>query len=96
MLNNYEEQVKEILMKYPETRGSDGKLYSIYLKKNMVGTPNVFLFFDNFASYGVAQMETVSRCRRKLQAKYPDLQADELVKNRRKEAQITFIDWSKL
>lgn len=74
--------VKGILEEYPDTRNSDNILYVRVCEQvgkehginiNKMSMP---FFLLNLKDYNMPQYETVGRCRRKLQAKYPELAAD--------------------
>lgn len=89
-----QDQVRNILEIYPITRGSDEKLYAVYLT-DKVGAVSVQHFFNNFSKYNVASFETVSRARRKVQEMYPRLKPPKEVLDKRDEAQGCFFDWAR-
>lgn len=69
---------KEILESMPHTRNSDHLLYEEYCKRVepsilSVSFKNVLHLIDHL---GISNIESVGRCRRKLQAKYPHLRAN--------------------
>lgn len=77
--------VKHVLETVPETRDSDNLLYLEVIKVisaekgvNLLGLP-MEQFFKQLTSHTIPSIETVGRCRRKLQEKYPELRANEIV-----------------
>lgn len=90
------ELVKAILTENPETRNSDRLLYveltKYYSEKfnfDIGGFPfsSVLLNLD---SWGLPEIETVGRCRRKLQRDYPELRANDTVEGFRTVRQEEF------
>lgn len=88
-LNTTTNLVKGILEEYPDTRNSDNILYVRVCEQigrehginiNKMSMP---FFLLNLKDYNMPQYETVGRCRRKLQAEYPELQADANVEAQR-------------
>lgn len=88
-LNTTTNLVKGILEEYPDTRNSDNILYVRVCEHigrehginiNKMSMPFSLL---NLKDYNMPQYETVGRCRRKLQAEYPELQADANVEAQR-------------
>lgn len=89
-LKQLETEIKVILETLEKTRSDDMYLYQIYCTKHDCGNADRFqlIFLDkNFRKENaISGFESVSRCRRKLQAKYPWLQNDEA--KRKREEQI--------
>ncbi|MBR6613138.1 MAG: hypothetical protein IKK84_00035 [Clostridia bacterium] len=79
-----EKQVEELLKKYPDTRRDDMCLYYWYCR-DRVGCLSNDVFTKLFElsyirkAYGVKSYSSVSRARRKVQAKHPELKDIEAV-----------------
>ena len=86
-LKELEPVVKEILKNKPATRGDDDLLYVYVLDKmqlNLSGY-SVTSFLLNYRKMGVPTIETIGRCRRKIQEKDESLKpTPEIVLNRKK------------
>lgn len=96
-IRTIQEEVEEILVKNPEARDSDEKLYGIYLN-GKIGLESAIVFFLTYsAKYKdrVASFETVSRCRRKIQERNPRLAASKQVQAYRDELQGSFWDYNR-
>lgn len=94
-IRTVQEEVEEILVKNPEARDSDEKLYGIYLT-GKIGLESAIVFFLNYSARykdRVASFETVSRCRRKIQEKNPRLRASAAVQDFRNDMQSSFFDY---
>lgn len=78
--------VKEVLEENPETRKSDIKLIMEVFKRRGVNTS------ESFATLAVngqlAQMESITRARRKVQSDYPELKDDRTVELRAEREEI--------
>lgn len=89
--------VKEILIKSPKARNSDAYLYYKVIEKLNRGSSNKpfkeVLF--NLEEMGLPLYDTVTRARRKIQEKNPELQGDERVTKRRKENEEVFKEYSR-
>lgn len=72
-LKKLESEIYLILKEIPITRGDDHLLYTAYWSKTK---PEVSFidFWKNYKKYGASGYASVERCRRKLQAKFPELQ----------------------
>lgn len=83
--------VKEILVCDEKARNSDDYLYfcvlNLFAYKNNIDISRMTTpyFFKNKAELGFPPFESVRRARQKVQAKFPELSADEVVKGYRKE-----------
>lgn len=95
------ELVWEILATVPETRNSDNLLYIEVLKHyskefgfDIAGYPFASAL-KNLKSWGIPTIETVGRCRRKLQHDNPELAASCKVRCQRAERKAEFIDYAK-
>lgn len=93
--------VKEILETVPDTRDSDNLLYLEVIKHisndkgvNLLGLP-MEQFFRKLTQNQVPSIETVGRCRRRLQAQYPELRADEIVIGYRSEREEMFREYAR-
>lgn len=91
-LKNLTKLVKTVLEEYPATRDSDNLLYLVVCKQL---NPSVDLFpfgtvITNLESYGLPNIKSVERSRRRLQAKYPELSSTEKVKAMRSELEAEF------
>ena len=72
-LDTLESEIEFILSEHEKTRGDDMALYLVYLCNHDVGILKVFSDKSYRVSHGISSFESVSRCRRKLQEKYPEL-----------------------
>ena len=77
------DMVRVIMTADPKTRSCDNLLYIRFLDElsRVKGDVDylqmtVLQFFANISELGVPTIETVGRCRRKLQQEYPDLKAN--------------------
>lgn len=93
-IKKYENLVHSILLRHPATRGDDKLLYywvlseegynvGISLYRYLLGT-------NNFPNY-----DSISRARRKLQAKYPELRPPKGDQIRREEAEQEYIEYAR-
>lgn len=90
-------EVEEILVKNPEARDSDERLYGVYLT-GRIGLESAISFFLNFptAKYrDIASFQTISRLRRKVQEKHPELRASKIVEDGRDGRQGSFFDMAR-
>jgi len=74
-MRNYYEQVKGILTQYPASRDDDMLLYAIFLHKNRI-VHSYEKFYDVMAhakERGIPSYEGITRARRKVQEKEPNL-----------------------
>ena len=96
MLQTTEQLVYNALLTNKYARQDDFILYGVVLKNIGISlNDSIGSFLATAKKKGfVPSFETVSRCRRKLQANNPDL-VDEDVFAERKEAQERFKDWSR-
>lgn len=96
MIQTTEDIVYNALLTNRHARQDDFILYGVVLKNIGISlNDSLGSFLSTAKKRGfVPSFETVSRCRRKLQANNPDL-VDEDVFAERKEAQERFKDWSK-
>lgn len=99
-----EDEIKQILIDDPRTRNDDMYLYLTYFEKKVkdVGVANnVDAFYTCFhesmirKSYKIATFAAVTRCRRKIQEKCPEL-ASERAKKARAKKEEEFKDYARL
>ena len=89
--------VKEVLVTDPETRNSDQLLYiRVCESLNPIVTAKGFKdVMLNLKGFNLPSIETVGRCRRKLQAQYPDLRSTCKVQGYRDDLQMKFREYAK-
>ena len=96
-LRNTTKMVKYVLEKEPRTRNSDNLLWLEVIKlinQGVLRKPMAEVL-QNLNEYGLPSIETVGRCRRKLQAEHPELRAKKSVQCCRAEREEEFMEWSK-
>lgn len=86
--------VEEALISNPATRGDNFILYIEVLKKFVDTKMSLEAVFLNHKSLGIPSLETITRCRRKLQELNPTLRDQEADKIRANEKD-DFIEYSK-
>lgn len=89
--------VKHVLMSYPETRSNDKALYfhvCRIINRRALDVP-FGLVVLNLDEYSLPNHETVTRSRRKLQAEYPELSANEEVERNRLTQEQKFKKYAK-
>lgn len=96
-IDNVENLVKQALIKNKSARDDDHLLYIevVYIIDPALVNVNFVMNFKNARQLGLPPFESVSRARRKLQEKYPELRATSKVENARKEKQMEFEEYSK-
>lgn len=96
-IDNVENLVKQALIKNKSARDDDHLLYIevVYIIDPGLVNVNFMMNFKNARQLGLPPFESVSRARRKLQEKYPELRATSKVENARKEKQMEFEEYSK-
>lgn len=96
-IDNVEKLVKQALIKNKSARDDDHLLYIevVYIIDPGLVNVNFMMNFKNARQLGLPPFESVSRARRKLQEKYPELRATSKVENARKEKQMEFEEYSK-
>ena len=96
-IDNVENLVKQALIKNISARDDDHLLYIevVYIIDPGLVNVNFMMNFKNARQLGLPPFESVSRARRKLQEKYPELRATSKVENARKEKQMEFEEYSK-
>ncbi len=89
--------VKQVLEAVPAARNDDKELYLHVLSKlNMDYLLNYpfAMVLHKLEDLGVPSMETVGRCRRKIQAEFPELRANAEVQGFRSELEAEFRAWA--
>lgn len=102
-MNNISNMVKKVLIEIPETRDDDNLLWLEALRESLKDRKSGYAMADLTLAYvlksihklGLPSFETVSRARRKLQAKYPELRGSENVRRERAKKEKTFKEYSK-
>lgn len=92
-ISNYENIVHTILLTHEATRADDKLLYYWLLREEGYSTEislSTFLIGSNYPNW-----ESVTRCRRKLQEKFPELRPDKPEQDRRKSLEEEFIDYAR-
>ena len=75
-ISKVEPVVQDVLTRVPEARKDNYILYNEVLKAFISTDISFASICIEHAKLGIPALETITRCRRKLQAKYPELQAD--------------------
>lgn len=96
-IENVEKLVKKALQRNKDTRSNDHKLYIevAYIINPALANVNFKMNFENAKEVGLPPFESVSRARRKLQEKYPELRPEKITQYVRNLKQIEFEDYSK-
>ena len=95
-----EKQVREILLDDPKTRASDDLLYVTLISKMLVNKGfnleriSAKDYLLHYRNYGLPTIESVGRCRRKLQERNESLKPSETVQLHRKEMQSSFYKYA--
>ena len=95
-----EKQVREILIDNPKTRASDDLLYVTLISKMLVNKGfnleriSAKDYLLHYRNYGLPTIESVGRCRRKLQEKNESLKPSQSVILHRKEMEKSFYNYS--
>lgn len=94
-LETLESEVELLLCEFEKTRADDMALYAMYLNKHEVDLVRVFNNRGYRIMKGISTFESVSRCRRKLQEKYPELKPSEESLAIRKEQEKVFKEYAR-
>lgn len=86
--------VEEALINNKSCRGDNFILYLEVLKKYIDVNMSLKDIFANHKALGIPALETITRCRRKLQEKHPELK-DEVVAAVREQEEEQYIDYSR-
>ena len=95
-LKNTTMKVRQVLATVPAARNSDNILYLEVVRlidQHVLRLP-LAVVLNNLKDYNLPSMETVGRCRRKLQAQFPELRADKTVEKSRSELEAEFREWA--
>lgn len=93
--------VYDILTQYEDTRNSDEQLYLKVLEHygQKLGVNfdlvSVSSFFRVYRKYKIPSIETVGRCRRKLQEEYDELGATDTVRKMRADREVMFRNYAR-
>lgn len=96
-LKGIEKNVFELLLNDSKTRGDDFVLYAKYIEKYRPDLRDMsFIHLFNFhKKYELPSYESVTRARRKLQAKYLAIRPTETARKNRKTQEETFIQYAR-
>lgn len=83
--------VEEALLTKPETRGDNFLLYNEVLSHFIDTKMSLSDVFANHVILGIPSLESITRCRRKLQERNPELKAN---KEARKAEEADFVDYA--
>ena len=95
-LRELEKAVRRILTDNPATRGSDDLLYVYYLDYIGFDTSRFTVrdFLLSYRKYKIPTVESVGRCRRKLQEKNESLKPTKDIELKRRELEKSFYDYA--
>lgn len=95
-LKALESKVRKCLKNYPETRGSDDLLYIEVIKEMgiFLGQYTADYWFRNYRKMGLPSIESVGRCRRKIQEKNEALKPIKEIELQRRAQEKTFYNYS--
>lgn len=95
-LKEMEKVVKKILKEIPATRGDDDLLYLDVLDEMKVNLKDFSAesFLLNYRKMGIPTIETVGRCRRKIQAKDKTLKPTPEIVLKRKKLENSYYNYS--
>lgn len=89
--------VRNILESEPSTRNSDNLLFIEVVKKinvDLIHRPLAEVM-QNISAFNIPSIETVGRCRRKIQAEHPELRSKKYAQDCRAEREEEFREWAK-
>lgn len=92
-IKTLEATIEALLRKYPKLRGNDRKLYLAYLWKK--GYPLDVTIKDFFNDDTYPSYESVTRCRRKLQERFPELLPEKEIREERKRNKERYLDYAR-
>ena len=99
-LNELEKEVRGFLISEPKTRASDDLLYAMLIegrlqrKGKSLKRISAHDYLLHYRRYGLPTIESVGRCRRKIQEKDESLKPVESVELHRKEMQNSFVKYA--
>ena len=95
-LRNTTMMVRQVLATVPAARNSDNILYIEVVRlidQHILRMP-LAVVLQNLKEYNLPSIETVGRCRRKLQAEFPELRASLEVQEFRSGLETEFREWA--
>lgn len=98
-----QELVETTLAEYPHTRGNDDLLYAMVIEdyfrlgnyKLSLATTNALLFFSYRSQWGLPSFASVTRQRRLIQARLPELKPNKVVQGYRQEQEQMYRELAK-
>ena len=94
-LPKLENVVKEILEQSIESRNDNFKLVlNVYRKLNIPIETSFTNLMLNHKNYNLPSIESITRARRKVVSKHPELQAEEKIKEFRKEQEQAYFEYA--
>lgn len=95
-LKKLQKLVKEVLVDFPKTRGDDDLLYTKVLQKLKVNLSdyNAKDFILCYRKLGIPTIETVGRCRRKIQAANEELKPTPQIGLKRKKLENSYYNYA--
>lgn len=95
-LQTIEEKVYDYLCKYEELRNDDMKLYACYVfdERPVVDGKNFFDVMFDHNMYHLPSYESVTRVRRKVQEKHPELRPPKKDYDAKMEKQKVYVDYA--
>ena len=95
-LKELEKVVRRILKEKPSTRGDDDLLYINVLDTMQINVKNISIesFLMNYRRLGVPTIESVGRCRRRIQTKCEELKPTPEIGLKRKQVEQSFYNYS--
>lgn len=85
--------VESALINHPETRGDNFLLYNEVLKNYIDTTAPIRDVFAKHRELGIPSLESITRCRRKLQERHHELRDPKAVEVRKNE-ESEFVDYA--
>lgn len=92
-LGKLEQKVCQVLIEKPETRKDDFLLIKEVLNKFVDVSISLDDLFVNHKKLGLPPLESITRCRRKIQAKHKEL-ADDVIREGRNGQQEIYIEYA--
>lgn len=95
-LRKLQKTVKEILIESPKTRGDDDLLYTKVLQKMKINLSdyNAKDFILGYRKLGIPTIETVGRCRRKIQAANEELKPTPQIALKRRKLENSYYNYA--
>lgn len=88
-MRNHYDQVKELLTQYPSLRDDDMKLYGMFLWQNqcVAREETFYRVLGSARDRNLPSYESVTRARRKVQEKEPELRGTRYAERRKEETE---------